>query len=99
MSNQIKGNKISKTLSYILRHGALKYNIDIDKYGYIKIDDISIFSCLISLLLSNLNSLSFRPPRLIPPKLILCNLNNLILSLLNILLISLFLPCLRTSLT
>ena len=40
MSNQIKGNKISKTLSYILRHGALKYNIDIDKYGYIKIDDI-----------------------------------------------------------
>ena len=40
MSNQINGNKISKTLSYILRHGALKYNIDIDKYGYIKIDDI-----------------------------------------------------------
>lgn len=40
MSNHIKRNKISKTLSYILRHGALKYNIDIDRYGYIKTDDI-----------------------------------------------------------
>jgi len=40
MSNQINRNKISKTLSYILRHGALKYNINIDKYGYIKTSDI-----------------------------------------------------------
>ncbi len=40
MSNHIKRNKISKTLSYILRHGALKYNIDIDRYGYIKTSDI-----------------------------------------------------------
>ena len=40
MSNHIKRNKISKTLSYILRHGALKYNIDIDRYGYIKTNDI-----------------------------------------------------------
>jgi len=40
MSNHLKINKISKTLSYILRHGAIKYNIDIDKYGYVKIDDI-----------------------------------------------------------
>jgi len=40
MSNHIKRNKISKTLSYILRHGALKYNMDIDRYGYIKTDDI-----------------------------------------------------------
>ena len=40
MSNHLKRNKISKTLSYILRHGAIKYNIDIDKYGYIKTDDI-----------------------------------------------------------
>ena len=40
MSNHIKRNKISKTLSYILRHGALKYNMDIDRYGYIKTDAI-----------------------------------------------------------
>ena len=32
--------KISKTLSYILRHGALKYRLEINEYGYIKIQNI-----------------------------------------------------------
>jgi len=35
-----KKRKISKTLSYILRHGALKYRLEINEYGYIKIIDI-----------------------------------------------------------
>ena len=65
----------------------------------IQLDEISIFNRLISFLSSNLNSLSFNPLRLIPPKLTLCNLYILIFNVLNILLISLFLPCLRTSLT
>jgi 2'-phosphotransferase len=35
-----KKKKISKTLSYILRHGALKYRLEVNEYGYIKITDI-----------------------------------------------------------
>ena len=40
MKNFQRKNQISKTLSYILRHGAIKYNLHINEYGYIKIDDI-----------------------------------------------------------
>jgi len=32
--------RISKNLSYLLRHGAVKEGLNIDKAGFVKIDDI-----------------------------------------------------------
>ena len=54
-----KKKKISKTLSYILRHGALKYRLEVNEYGYIKITDILKLPQFLGVSLDNIFEIGF----------------------------------------
>lgn len=53
----IKLTRLSKSISYILRHGAVKENIPIRKSGYCKIDDLKKFKNLKNLTLQNIQDI------------------------------------------
>lgn len=64
MSNSSLENKItslSKKLSYVLRHGALKENLDISSDGFVLLDDL-VITCTFYVSLIN-NSIQLKLPR------------------------------------